>query len=59
MAHIINLVVQDILSHLRIPLTEEDNSETSKDDSSPVHRIPKAFWRARRIIGKLRASNLS
>jgi len=58
MAHIINLAVQDILSHLRITPTEEEDSETSEDDSSPVQRIPKAFWRARRIIAKIRASNL-
>jgi len=43
MAHIINLAVQEFLSHLRITPAEADNGLVPNNDSSPIDRIPKVF----------------
>ena len=58
MAHIINLAVQVLLSHLKITPQEATNLYAEAGDG-PVNlnQIPAVFWRARCIIGKIRASN--
>ena len=59
MAHIINLAVQELLSHLRVAPSEIDSfSEESIDNHLSIDYIPKVFIKARYIIGKIRASNL-
>lgn len=55
MAHIINLAVQELLSHLRVSPTDQVDQEIV---SSSVGYIPKVFSQARSIIAKIRASNL-
>ena len=55
MAHVINLSVQVVLSHLKVTPTDK---EDRTDNSESVNRIPEVFGRARQIISKIRASNL-
>ena len=55
MAHVINLSVQVLLSHLKVTPTDKE-VDTIKTSES-LNRIPAVFWRARQIISKIRASN--
>lgn len=52
MAHVINLAAQQILSHLNVVPSEDDNDETNTSGS--MKSIPIAFTRARNIIRKIR-----
>ena len=59
MAHVINLAVQELLSHLRVTASEQyqDQSHAFQQQTA-IERIPQVFAKARRIISKIRASNL-
>ena len=57
MAHIINLCAQQFLSHLYIMAGDKDN-DGSAQAIKVENRIPNIFWQARKIISKIRASNL-
>lgn len=57
MAHVINLAVQELLSHLRVTASEHYDN-LSVNQQTGIDRIPQVFAKARRIISKIRASNL-
>lgn len=56
-AHVINLAVQELLSHLRVTPNDMDSGVSTNNQTS-TDLIPKVFTKARYIIGKIRASNL-
>lgn len=58
MAHIINLAVQELLSHLRVSPVEGVDHTSSENTWRSINQIPKVFGQARSIIAKIRASNL-
>lgn len=52
MAHVINLAVQELLSHLRITALDS-HEETETLSRSNISQIPKVFAKARYIIAKI------